>query len=54
MFSLKGSSSQWVHVMKKKRAIHEQIINQVHQQCSSDKAAKVIFRVMAAMLQTLC
>ncbi|KAL2894087.1 putative DEAD-box ATP-dependent RNA helicase 29 [Bienertia sinuspersici] len=40
---LQGSSSQWVDVMKKKRAIHEEIINQVlHQKCSSDRAAKEI------------
>ncbi|XVE55234.1 hypothetical protein DITRI_Ditri03aG0143000 [Diplodiscus trichospermus] len=33
---LQGSSSQWVDVMKKKRAIHEEIINLVHKQRSSN------------------
>ncbi|XP_059630585.1 putative DEAD-box ATP-dependent RNA helicase 29 isoform X2 [Cornus florida] len=37
---LHGSSSQWVDVMKKKRAIHENVINLVHQQRSSDYVAK--------------
>ncbi|KAL2892263.1 putative DEAD-box ATP-dependent RNA helicase 29 [Bienertia sinuspersici] len=40
---LQCSASQWVDVMKKKRAIHEQIINQVHQTNSGDQAAKEIF-----------
>uniref|UniRef100_A0A2P2JPG4 RNA helicase n=2 Tax=Rhizophora mucronata TaxID=61149 RepID=A0A2P2JPG4_RHIMU len=33
--NMKGPSSQWVNVMKKKRAVHENIINLVHQQRSS-------------------
>ncbi|KAF2300349.1 hypothetical protein GH714_012274 [Hevea brasiliensis] len=33
--NLQGPSSQWVDVMKRKRAIHEDIINIVHQQRSS-------------------
>ncbi|KAE8076573.1 hypothetical protein FH972_015213 [Carpinus fangiana] len=33
---LQGPSSQWVDVMKKKRAIHEEIINLVHQQRSNN------------------
>lgn len=37
---LKGPSSQWVDVMKKKRAIHEAIINKVHHQHSIDHAEK--------------
>ncbi|KAK2975924.1 hypothetical protein RJ640_007402 [Escallonia rubra] len=37
---LKGPSSQWVDVMKKKREIHEDIIKKVQQQHSSDHAAK--------------
>ncbi|CAO2834266.1 unnamed protein product [Amaranthus hypochondriacus] len=36
---LKGSSSQWVDVMKKKREVHEHIINQV-QQKSVEKEVK--------------
>ncbi|KAE9459068.1 hypothetical protein C3L33_09019, partial [Rhododendron williamsianum] len=39
---LKGPSSQWVDVMKKKRAIHEEIINTVRQQRSNDHATKAI------------
>ncbi|EOY16525.1 Hydrolases, acting on acid anhydrides, in phosphorus-containing anhydrides,ATP-dependent helicases,nucleic acid binding,ATP binding,RNA binding,helicases isoform 5 [Theobroma cacao] len=35
-----GSSSQWVDVMKKKRAIHEEIINLVHKQRSSNHVDK--------------
>ncbi|XP_058089942.1 putative DEAD-box ATP-dependent RNA helicase 29 isoform X2 [Magnolia sinica] len=38
---LRGPSSQWVDVMKKKRAIHEEVINLVHQQRSSDQVAKM-------------
>lgn len=38
----KGSSSQWVDVMKEKKAVHEHIINQVHQQGSSVNAAKEV------------
>ncbi|KAL2467860.1 putative DEAD-box ATP-dependent RNA helicase 29 [Forsythia ovata] len=37
-----GSSSQWVDVMKKKRAIHEDVINKVHQQRSTDHATKEV------------
>ncbi|OVA10780.1 Helicase [Macleaya cordata] len=37
--NLQGSSSQWVDVMKKKRAIHEKIINLHHQQ-SKDQVAE--------------
>ncbi|RWR92797.1 putative DEAD-box ATP-dependent RNA helicase 29 [Cinnamomum micranthum f. kanehirae] len=37
---LKGPSSQWVDVMKKKRAIHEAVINLVHQQQSRDQSTK--------------
>ncbi|KAF8411708.1 hypothetical protein HHK36_004266 [Tetracentron sinense] len=37
---LQGPSGQWVDVMKKKRAVHEEIINLVHQQRSSDHVAK--------------
>ncbi|KAL6962297.1 putative DEAD-box ATP-dependent RNA helicase 29 [Sarracenia purpurea var. burkii] len=37
---LQGPSSQWVDVMKKKRVIHENIINLVHQQRSNDHALK--------------
>ncbi|XP_028791051.1 putative DEAD-box ATP-dependent RNA helicase 29 [Neltuma alba] len=33
-----GPASQWVDVMKKKRAIHENIINLVHEQRSKNKA----------------
>ncbi|KAK6277226.1 PREDICTED: putative DEAD-box ATP-dependent RNA helicase 29 isoform X1 [Theobroma cacao] len=36
-----GSSSQWVDVMKKKRAIHEKIINLVHKQRSSNHVDKL-------------
>lgn len=36
-----GPSSQWVDVMKKKRAVHEQIINLVHRQRSSKNEEKV-------------
>ncbi|KAM7514735.1 hypothetical protein LguiA_004318 [Lonicera macranthoides] len=39
---LKGPSSQWVDVMKKKRAIHEGIINKVHQQHSNDNVPKEV------------
>ncbi|XVF37061.1 hypothetical protein REPUB_Repub19eG0113300 [Reevesia pubescens] len=37
-----GSSSQWVDVMKKKRAIHEKIINLVHKQRSSNHVEKEV------------
>eukprot|EP00262_Sarcandra_glabra_P006307 TRINITY_DN1846_c0_g2_i2.p1 TRINITY_DN1846_c0_g2~~TRINITY_DN1846_c0_g2_i2.p1 ORF type:complete len:209 (-),score=49.79 TRINITY_DN1846_c0_g2_i2:380-961(-) len=37
---LQGPSSQWVDVMKKKRAVHEEVINLVHQQRSYDQTAK--------------
>ncbi|XP_059448306.1 putative DEAD-box ATP-dependent RNA helicase 29 [Corylus avellana] len=39
---LQGPSSQWVDVMKKKRAIHEEIINLVHQQRSNNHVEKEI------------
>lgn len=35
---LQGPSSQWVDVMKMKRDVHEQIINQVHKQRSNSDA----------------
>ncbi|KAF9604164.1 hypothetical protein IFM89_003288 [Coptis chinensis] len=35
-----GSSSQWVDVMKRKRAVHEEIMNLVHQKRSSEQADK--------------
>lgn len=38
----KGSSSQWVDVMKMKRAIHEVVINKVHQQRFMDHATKEV------------
>jgi len=37
---LKGSSSQWVDVMKRKRDVHEQIINTVRQQRANDHVMK--------------
>ncbi|KAG9440335.1 hypothetical protein H6P81_020500 [Aristolochia fimbriata] len=37
---LQGPSSQWVDVMKKKRAVHENVINMVHQQKSKDQGEK--------------
>ncbi|KAK9110378.1 hypothetical protein Sjap_018438 [Stephania japonica] len=37
---LKGPSSQWVDVMKMKRAIHEEVINLVHQKRTSDQTLK--------------
>ncbi|XP_068656787.1 putative DEAD-box ATP-dependent RNA helicase 29 isoform X2 [Aristolochia californica] len=37
---LQGPSSQWVDVMKKKRAVHEDVINMVHQRKSHDQGAK--------------
>lgn len=40
---LQGSASQWVDVMKKKRAVHEEIINLVHQQRSTKNVEKVNF-----------
>lgn len=40
-----GPASQWVDVMKKKRAIHEKVINLVQQQRSSDHVAKVMISV---------
>ncbi|XP_015888526.3 putative DEAD-box ATP-dependent RNA helicase 29 isoform X1 [Ziziphus jujuba] len=39
---LQGPSSQWVDVMKKKREIHEQIINSVHQQRSKNNVEKEV------------
>ncbi|PON34454.1 hypothetical protein TorRG33x02_353320, partial [Trema orientale] len=39
---LQGPSSEWVDVMKKKRAIHEQIINLVQQQRSNNNVEKEI------------
>lgn len=41
MDQLQGPSSQWVDVMKKKRAIHEEVINLVRQRASSKLADKV-------------
>ncbi|KAF6141151.1 hypothetical protein GIB67_006596 [Kingdonia uniflora] len=37
---LQGSSSQWVDIMKRKRDIHEKIINLVRQKQSNDQAAE--------------
>lgn len=37
---LQGPSSQWVDVMKNKRAVHEGVINLVHQQRSRDQLVK--------------
>ncbi|CAK9133772.1 unnamed protein product [Ilex paraguariensis] len=39
---LHGHSSQWVDVMKKKRAIHEEVIAKVHQQRSTDHVAEEV------------
>ncbi|XP_024032720.1 putative DEAD-box ATP-dependent RNA helicase 29 isoform X1 [Morus notabilis] len=39
---LKGPSGDWVDVMKKKRAVHEQIINLVHQQRSNNNVEKEV------------
>ncbi|XP_010278989.1 PREDICTED: putative DEAD-box ATP-dependent RNA helicase 29 [Nelumbo nucifera] len=39
---LQGPSSQWVDVMKKKRAVHEEIINKVHQQRFVDQVSKEV------------
>ncbi|KAK6151313.1 hypothetical protein DH2020_013948 [Rehmannia glutinosa] len=39
---VKGSSSQWVDVMKMKRAMHEEVINKVQQQRSKDHVEKEI------------
>ncbi|KAJ8425739.1 hypothetical protein Cgig2_000799 [Carnegiea gigantea] len=39
---LQGPSSQWVDVMKRKRAVHEQIINKVHEQRSSGDRTKEV------------
>lgn len=41
MAAMQGPSSQWVDVMKKKRAIHEEIINLVHRQRSNNHVEKV-------------
>ena len=41
MAFLQGPSSKWVDVMKKKRAVHEKIINLVHQQRSKNDVEKV-------------
>lgn len=40
-----GPTSQWVDVMKKKRAIHEEVINKVHQQRSNNHLTKEIVTV---------
>lgn len=46
--------SQWVDVMKMKRAIHEEVINKVRQQCySGDHASKVKLSVMNSSLYVL-
>ncbi|XP_073133429.1 putative DEAD-box ATP-dependent RNA helicase 29 [Henckelia pumila] len=37
-----GKSSQWVDVMKRKRAVHEEVINKVQQQRSKDNAEKEV------------
>ncbi|CAL5417524.1 unnamed protein product [Camellia sinensis] len=37
---VQGPSGQWVDVMKKKRAIHEEVINMVHQKRSNDHLTK--------------
>ncbi|KAL3528070.1 hypothetical protein ACH5RR_012726 [Cinchona calisaya] len=37
-----GPSSQWVDVMRKKRAIHEEVINKVHQQRSGNHVTKEV------------
>ncbi|XP_031259135.1 putative DEAD-box ATP-dependent RNA helicase 29 [Pistacia vera] len=39
---VQGSASQWVDVMKKKRAVHEEIINLVHQQRSTKNVEKEV------------
>ncbi|KAL5571703.1 hypothetical protein UlMin_021498 [Ulmus minor] len=39
---LQGPSSKWVDVMKKKRAVHEKIINLVHQQRSKNDVEKEV------------
>ncbi|XP_021902445.1 putative DEAD-box ATP-dependent RNA helicase 29 [Carica papaya] len=47
----KGPSSQWVDVMKKKRAIHEEIINLVHRQRSNNHVEKEDEPVVAASME---
>ncbi|KAL4560146.1 hypothetical protein LXL04_032295 [Taraxacum kok-saghyz] len=42
---LQGPSSQWVDVMKMKRAVHEGIINKVNQQHASTKAEKGLYLI---------
>lgn len=42
--NLQGPSSQWVDVMKKKRVVHEGIINLVHQKRSNDQMAKDVMQ----------
>ncbi|KAJ4841689.1 putative DEAD-box ATP-dependent RNA helicase 29 [Turnera subulata] len=39
--NLQGASSQWTDVMKKKRAVHEKIINLVHEQRSNKQVEKL-------------
>ncbi|KAJ4700843.1 DEAD-box ATP-dependent RNA helicase 29 [Melia azedarach] len=46
---LQGPSSQWVDVMKKKRAVHEQIINLVHRQRSSKNEEKEVQPEMVSL-----
>jgi hypothetical protein len=38
---LQGPAGQWVDVMKKKRAIHEEVINSVHQKRSINPVNEV-------------
>lgn len=41
LYYFQGPSSQWVDVMKMKRAVHEKIIDKVNQQHASNHSAQV-------------
>lgn len=46
IMALLQGSSQWVDVMKRKRAIHEEVINMVHQQRSAKHVEEVDFHLL--------
>lgn len=44
---LQGPSGQWADVMKRKRAIHENIINLVHEQQQSKSNKEKVYMAIA-------
>ncbi|KAK6938335.1 hypothetical protein RJ641_031843 [Dillenia turbinata] len=50
---VQGPSGQWVDVMKKKRAVHEEIINKFHQQHSKEHVTELKLCDFAAAVRIL-